>query len=85
MPSDHPSRPSFEVVRDQMKVDIKEAPKNHSGAKSRVCTWRAPLFLIHPSFSLLASHRLSYEIIRDVSQRATFTLATIPLINLPPG
>ena len=36
MPSYHPSRPSFEAVKEQMNVDIREAPRNHTDAKIRV-------------------------------------------------
>ncbi|KAH9955466.1 hypothetical protein BC827DRAFT_1347593 [Russula dissimulans] len=42
-PSSHPSRPSFETVKDEMKVDIREAPKNHCDAKIRALmrdNWR---------------------------------------------
>jgi hypothetical protein len=36
--SQHPSRPSFEDVKSQVKVNISEAPKNHKDAKDRVST-----------------------------------------------
>ncbi|KAF8546694.1 hypothetical protein OG21DRAFT_1055035 [Imleria badia] len=39
----HPSRPSFEVVKDQVKVDITQAPKNHKDAKDHALVrdnWR---------------------------------------------
>ncbi|KAG6373925.1 hypothetical protein JVT61DRAFT_6081 [Boletus reticuloceps] len=32
-PSGHPSRPSFEVEKDKVKVDITQAPKDHEEAK----------------------------------------------------
>ena len=35
-PSEHPSRPSFEVVKDEVKVDITQAPRNHRDAKDHV-------------------------------------------------
>ncbi|KAI0290632.1 hypothetical protein B0F90DRAFT_592237 [Multifurca ochricompacta] len=35
-PSDHPSRRSFETVRNQPKIDITQAPKNLKDAKDRV-------------------------------------------------
>ena len=56
-PSDHPSRPSFEVG---MNVDIKEAPKNHQDAKDRVskCLQR------HSSSWFLIPH-LQQALIRD--------------------
>ncbi|KAF5376150.1 hypothetical protein D9615_007748 [Tricholomella constricta] len=41
--SAHPSRPSFEAVKRQLKVDIREAPKNHKDAKDRALirdNWR---------------------------------------------
>jgi len=41
--SEHPSRSSFEAVKSQVKVDIREAPKNHKGAKDRALirdNWR---------------------------------------------
>jgi len=49
-PSYHPSRPSFQAVKGQIKDDIREAPKNHSDAKIRV-SGLPPLF--SSSFSLL--------------------------------
>ncbi|KAI9455641.1 hypothetical protein HD554DRAFT_1032484 [Boletus coccyginus] len=42
-PSERPSRPSFEVVKDQVKVDITLAPENHEDAKDRALVrdnWR---------------------------------------------
>ncbi|KAF5388374.1 hypothetical protein D9615_000746 [Tricholomella constricta] len=41
--SAHPSRPSFEAVKRQVKVDIREVPKNHKAAKDRALirdNWR---------------------------------------------
>ncbi|KAI9507875.1 hypothetical protein F5148DRAFT_980748, partial [Russula earlei] len=39
-PSEHPSRPSFEGVKNQIKVDISVAPKNHHDAKRKANNWR---------------------------------------------
>ncbi|KAI9436374.1 hypothetical protein F5148DRAFT_1380312 [Russula earlei] len=42
-PSEHPSRPSFEGVKNQIKVDISVAPKNHHDAKRKALirdNWR---------------------------------------------
>jgi hypothetical protein len=41
--SEHPSRPSFEVVKDEVKVDITQASRNHKVAKDRALirdNWR---------------------------------------------
>ena len=65
--SEHPSRPSFEAVKKQVKVDIREAPRNHKDAKSRVSK-QAQLCSSY-RFSLLTLHRHSFETIGDVSQR----------------
>ena len=35
-PSEHPSGPSCEVVKDEVKVDITQAFKNHTDAKKLV-------------------------------------------------
>ena len=35
-PSEHPSRPSFEVEKGEVKVDITQAPRNHKDAKDHV-------------------------------------------------
>ena len=64
--SDHPSRPSFEVARGQIEVDIKEAPKDHKGAKDRVrkrlSSSSFKLFLIP---HLKGSHSRQLEMCRD--------------------
>ncbi|KAN0074642.1 hypothetical protein V8E55_011691 [Tylopilus felleus] len=42
-PSEHPSRPSFEVVKDEVKVDITLAPRNYRDAKDHALVrdnWR---------------------------------------------
>ncbi|KAI9509931.1 hypothetical protein F5148DRAFT_1011536 [Russula earlei] len=42
-PSEHPSRPSFEAVKNQVKVDVSEAPKDHRDAKRKALirdNWR---------------------------------------------
>ncbi|TBU21953.1 hypothetical protein BD311DRAFT_771234 [Dichomitus squalens] len=33
VPSDHPSRPSFEVAKSQVMEDLQSTPRNHSDAK----------------------------------------------------
>ncbi|KAN0091134.1 hypothetical protein V8E55_004700 [Tylopilus felleus] len=42
-PSEHSSRPSFEAVKDEVKVNITQAPKNHKDAKDHALVrdnWR---------------------------------------------
>jgi hypothetical protein len=77
-PSSHPSRPSFDAVKSQIKVDIQEAPRDHEDAKIRVSGW-SPLFLVPLSHR---SHRLSCETTGDVSSQASLT-GTPPTISRP--
>ncbi|KAH7889119.1 hypothetical protein F5I97DRAFT_475539 [Phlebopus sp. FC_14] len=35
VPSEHPSRPSFDYTKEKIMVEIKEAPKNHEEAKAQ--------------------------------------------------
>ena len=57
-PSDHPSRPSFDRVKEGLKENIIEAPKDHKGAKDQVRGHR-DVFKRH------ANRFLSQALIRD--------------------
>ena len=69
----HSSRPSLEAVKGQVKVDIREAPKNYRDAKDRVS--KQANFTPH-CISLLTFHRLTFEITGDVLQRVSSTLTS---------